>query len=113
MVYDYLLTLEDEVAELRDDNDVERNLTTSHRSVTRGKRRTFSVRKCLRFSWSAPTDGISVLVLFISVSALHCRHHIILTVAQSRYFPLAFQTWTLVGKWYSINPRHMIHANGV
>jgi len=43
--YDYLLTLKDEVTELYDDNDPERDLITSCRSVTRGKRRAFSVRE--------------------------------------------------------------------
>ena len=71
------------------------------------------MRKHLRFSWSTPTDGISVFVLFLFVSALHCRRHITLTIAQSRYLLLAFQTWSLVGKWHLINPRHPIHANGV
>ena len=113
MAYDYLLTLKDEVAELHYNNCAERDLTTSYRSVTRGGRRTFSVRKYLHFSWSAPTDGIPVFILFLFVSALHYRHHITLTMAQSRYLPPAFQTWILISEWYSINPRDMLRSNGI
>jgi len=71
MAYDYLLTLKDEVAKLHD-GDAGLNLTTSHRSVTHGRRRTFPVRKYFHFSWSVPTDGISVFTLFLFVRALHC-----------------------------------------
>jgi len=98
MAYDYLLTLKDEVAKLHDDNDAERNLTTSYRSVTHGRRRAFSVRKHLRFSWSALTDCVSAFALFLFVSALHCRNHTTLTIAQSRYLPPAFQAWVLISK---------------
>jgi len=81
IAYDYFLTFEDEVAELHENDDAERNLTISCRSITHGRRRTFSVRKPLQFLWSALTDDFLVFVLFLFVSALHHRHHITLTVA--------------------------------
>ena len=86
---------------------MERELTISFRSVTRGRRRIFSVRKPLHFLWSAPINDALVFVLFLFVSALHHRHHITLTIAQSRYVPLGFQTWVIICKWYSINPRYL------
>ena len=79
-VYDYFLTFEDEVTELYDDNDAERNLITSYRSVMHGKQREFSVRGPSDFFWSAPTDSASVFVLFLFVGALSYRHHTSLTV---------------------------------
>jgi hypothetical protein len=55
-VYDYFLTVEDEVAEFPDDDDddAERNLTTLYRSVTYGKRRALSVRKPSHFRSGVP-----------------------------------------------------------
>jgi len=78
--YDYFLTLGDEVTELYDDNDTESDLTTSYRSVTRGKRRAFSVREPSGFVWVVLTDGVSVFVLFLFVGALHHRNYISLIV---------------------------------
>jgi len=40
-VYDYFLTLKDEVMEFYDGDDAEKDLTTSYRSVTHGKRIAF------------------------------------------------------------------------
>jgi len=52
-VYDYLLTLGDEVIVLYGGIGAERNLTTPYRSFTHGKWRTFSVRKPSSFFWDA------------------------------------------------------------
>jgi len=77
--YDYFLTLKDEVTELYDDGNAERNITTSYRSVTRGKRRAFSVRKPSGVFWNSLTNSVSVFVLFLFVGALHHRYHYSLT----------------------------------
>jgi len=78
--YDYFLTFKDEVTEFYNDNEVERALTTSYRSVTHGKRTAFSVREPSVLFWIVLTDDISVFVLFLFVGALRYRRHISLTV---------------------------------
>ena len=70
-VYDYILTLKDEVTELYDDNGADRNLIIPCRSVMHGRWRGFSVREPSDFSWSALTNSFSVFVLFLFVGALH------------------------------------------
>jgi len=78
--YDYFLTLNDEVTGLYDDNDAERDLTTSYRSATHGNRRALSVREPSDCFWVVLADSISVFVLFLFVGALHYRSYISLTV---------------------------------
>ena len=75
-IYDYLLTLEDEVTGFHDGNDAERNLTTAHRSVMHGRRRAYSVRNLPHFQWHSLTNGISVFSLFLFVSALRYHHYL-------------------------------------
>ena len=70
-VYDYFLTLEDEVEGFHDHNDAERNLTTPSSSVTHGRRRVFSVRDPSHSLRNVLTNGVSVFVLFLFVSTLH------------------------------------------
>ena len=78
MIYDYFLTLNDEVTEFCD--DTEKNLIASHRSITHGRRRAFSVRNPSHFLWSVPANRFSVFVLFLLVSAPHYRYCLNLTV---------------------------------
>ena len=58
----------------------------------------------LRTLYSVLANGIPVFVLFLFVSVLQYRHRINLTIAQTRYLPVLFQVWTLVGKWDWIIP---------
>lgn len=80
LIYDYFLTLKDEVAGFRDDSGAEKNLTTSYSSAMHGRRRVLSVRKPSHFLWDALTNDTSVFVLFLIVSALYYRYHINLTI---------------------------------
>ena len=80
LVYDYFLTLKDEVVGFHDDNDAETNLTTSSRSGMHGSRRASSVRRPSHFLWDVLTDDTPVFVLFLFVSVPHYRRHISLTV---------------------------------
>jgi hypothetical protein len=74
-VYDYFLTVCDEVAESPNGNGT-RDLTTLYRSATRGRRRALLVREPWHLSRSALTNNISALVLFLFVSTFHCRRHV-------------------------------------
>jgi len=69
LVYDYFLTLKDEVAEFHDHSDTERNLTPSSRSVMHGGRRMVSVRKPSRYLCSALTND------HLSVRLISTREH--------------------------------------
>ena len=91
---------------------VERSLITSHRSVTHGRQRAPSVRKQLHL-WSTLANSVSVRILFLLVSALHCRRCIDLIVIQARYIPPVFQTWTILSKWDLINPCYPTHTNTI
>jgi hypothetical protein len=71
LLYDYCLTFNDEVGGFLD-GDVEMNLNTSCRSATHGRPRALWVRKPSHFLWNALANDISVLVLFLLVSVLHC-----------------------------------------
>jgi len=79
-IYDYLLTFKDEVTDLSVTVTLNGILTTSYRSVMHGKRRACSVCEPSDFSWSAPTNGVSVFVLFLFVGAFYYQHHASLTV---------------------------------
>lgn len=105
LFYDYFLTLDDEVAEFLDNDGAEMSLTTLYRSAMHGRRRALSVRKPLHLLWNVLTNNVSVYVLFLLVGTLYYQRHVNLTVTQSRYLPIAFQIWLLVGKWHLINPR--------
>jgi hypothetical protein len=73
--YDYLLTLNDEVAGFFNDSDAKRNLTTLYRSATHGRRRASLVREHWRLLWSTLSNNIAVFVLFLFVSTLYPRHY--------------------------------------
>ena len=76
LVYDYFLTLGDEVAKFPIIMTQRGTcLNTLYRSVMRGHRRTFPVGKLSQFSWGAPTDCVSVLALYLVVSNLRLRNH--------------------------------------
>jgi len=99
LVYDYFLTLNDEVGGFHNDSDTEKNSTTSHRSFMHGSQRIFSVRKPLCSLRSALANDILVFVIFLCASAHHYRYHASLTTAQTRYLPMAFQAWVIVCEW--------------
>ena len=111
LIYDYFLTLEDEVAEFHNDSDTERNLTTPHRSVMHGRRRMFLVSKYSHSLWSVLTGDILVFVIFLFVSTPYYRHHNSLTIAQIRYLPLVIQVWLLIRKWNWDSPCYPTHTN--
>lgn len=111
VVYDYFLTLEDEVAEFHDGNDI-KNLTASPRFVMHGRRIMFPVRKFSCSSWSTLNNDISVFVMFLFVSTpTHSQHHTSLTFVQIRYFPLTYQVWLVISKWDRAIPRYPTRIN--
>jgi len=112
-VYDYFLTLDDEVAEVSSNNYTERSLITSPRSGTHGKLRQLPVRKPSHFSWGALTDSVSAFVLFLLVGTFHSQHIPTLTVVQARYLPALYLVWLAVCKCNLIGVCHMMHANTV
>lgn len=75
-VYDYFLTVCDEVAGFPSGNGAERDLTTLYRSATRGRRRALLVREPWHLSRSALTNNISALILFLFVSTFHSQRHV-------------------------------------
>ena len=75
-IYDYFLTVGDEVVDFINDDSTEGNLTTLRRSATHGKQRTLSVRESHTFRGVVLTGNVLVFTLFLFVGTLHPWHHI-------------------------------------
>ena len=112
-VYDYFLTLDDEVTEVSSNNYTERSLITSPRSGTHGKLRQLPVRKPSCLSWGALTNSVLVFVLFLLVGTFHSQNIPTLTVVQARYLPALYLVWSAVCKCNLIGVCHPMHTNTV